>query len=108
MSQSSVVYQGVVAPDALRVRIEQGESGYDLTTVTDAAIIVRLPDGTVVTWPASIEGTPAPAELNVVHTFAPSDTAQLGTHRYFVELTVPGGVTRTEPQSFEVVNAFWA
>jgi hypothetical protein len=96
----------VVAPDALRVRVTQGESGYDLTTVTEAVLIVRLPDCTVVSWPATIEGTPTVTELAVTHTFAPSDTAQIGTHRYFVELTVPGGTTRTEPMAFEVVDAF--
>ena len=86
------LYQGSVAPDAYPLRVFSGDSGLDMTTVTNGVIVVLKPDGTIVTWAAVISGALV-SELTLTHNFspAPSDLDLAGEHVFYALLTVPGG-----------------
>lgn len=98
-----VVMRGAVAPEALTVEVDQGDSGVDLTTVTGASMLVRYPNGDEETWEATTS-SPTPTSLVVAHTFVDGDTDELGEYRVVVALAVPGGTIRAPSRGFRVVD----
>lgn len=108
MSGTNIVYQGAVAPEAIRIKVLQGSSGIDLTTVTAAAFQVRQPSGAVLTWAAAIQVGATATQLTAVHTFILADTEQLGRHVIQAKLTVPAGIVRSVPATFQVIDPLLA
>lgn len=104
-SVTPIVRQGAVAPEALAIKVSQGDSTVDLSTATAVSIHVRKPDGETATWTAAIVSRTT-VLLVASHSFAIGDTVQLGEHALYVSITVPGGVVRSEPQAFKVVPPF--
>lgn len=100
---SGWIYQGAKAPEAYVLNIVPGDSGVDLSTVTDAGFSVRLPSGSETTWAGSMSNQAA-ATLRVTHTFDSGGTETATTGRYVVYavLTIPSGIVRTEPLTLQV------
>lgn len=109
MSNLTNLYQGAVAPETYAVGLVPGDSGLDLSTVSDAKFEVLKPDGTIVEWAGSLSNQTA-TTLTVTYSLAasPSDLADSGIYKFFVKVTVPGGFLTSErwddyiPSIFEV------
>lgn len=101
---TNIVYQGAVAPEAFRLKVIQGASGIDLTTVTAIVFKVRPPNGVLMTWAAAISSGATTTTLQAVHTFSAPDTAQLGRHVLVAHLTLASGTVRTVPATLQVVD----
>lgn len=103
----TTIYQGAVAPEALAINVVPGQSGLDLSTVTAATLSVKDLAGTVSTWSATRSNQTA-STLTLTHTLVAGDTAVLGLHIVYANLTVPGGTIRTIPKTFTVADPFTA
>lgn len=101
------VYQGALSPDALDVAVGQYDpADPDPSTATAAAIAVRAPNGEEFSWTASLTATPGTLPIHVTHPWVATDLTQKGDYSVVVELTLPGGVYRTAPRVFRVVDEF--
>ncbi len=111
----SELYQGAVAPEAYCQNITPGESGLDLSTVTEAVFRVLKPGALVWTsWEATLSNQTS-TTLRLTHAFpafdedTPSDVDLAGLWKIFAVLTVPSGIVkctriaRLVRSSFEVV-----
>lgn len=89
------LYQGAVAPETYILKVQTGDSGLDMTTVSAAVIKVHK-GGAVATWTAALSGATA-ALVTLTHSFsaAPSEADVTGDYIIWAELTVPGGTLTT-------------
>lgn len=111
------VYQGAQAPQAYVLDITPGDSGVDLSTVTDAEFQVLRPDGTEVTWAADMSNQTATTLTLTYEYVTPdpqanppvlSDLAQADRYVILAVLTIPSGVVPCEPRALHVRGKFEA
>lgn len=100
---SDWIYQGAKAPEAYVLNVVPGDSGVDLSDVTDADFSVRLPSGSETTWSGTMSNQTA-STLRVTHTFDASgtETATPGKYVVYAVLTLPSGTVRTAPRVLQV------
>ena len=104
---AAVVYAGAVAPESLKVTVAQGSSGIDLTTVTAAQLLVKKPDGTTLSWSATISAATA-TSLTLTHVFSAADVDVTGIYVVVPKLTVPAGFVRGVPKKLTALDPFQA
>jgi|CXWL01.1.fsa_nt_gi hypothetical protein len=102
---SGVVYLGPVAPEAYVVDVVPGTSGVDLSTVTDAALLVLRPDGAEVVWSVTRSNQTA-STLTLTHVFEATDVDVVGEYGVYAAMTIPAGTVRSEPRSFPGLGRF--
>lgn len=100
------IYAGAVAPEAVRVKVTQGDAGIDLTTATAVDMVVRRADGGIVTWASTIVAGATPTQLIAEHVLVAGDADLVGTYVVVVRLTVPGGTIRSVPRALPVLDPF--
>lgn len=100
---SDWIYQGAKPPEAYVLNVVPGDSGVDLSDVTDADFSVRLPSGAETTWAGTMTNQTA-STLRVTHTFdsGGTETATSGKYVVYAVLTLPSGVVRTVPRVIHV------
>lgn len=96
-----------VAPYALQMVVSQGlgQPTVDLTTVSAAVFKMKRPDGSVVTWTATLSAA-SQTSLTLTYLYAAGDLVQLGQWTAVANMTVPGGTVKSDPMSFTVVDEF--
>ena len=97
---------GAVAPESLRIVVNQGASDIDLTTATAVTlVIVKKGDNTRQTWTGCVINSKTVTKLTLTHTFQPGDVPRTGTYSVIAMVTIPTGVVRARCGSFNVVAA---
>lgn len=89
------LYVGATSPEPLRVTTEQGDTGFDLSTVTAGEIRVKKPNGAIATLAATITAQ-SPTSITLSHTFAAGEIDVAGPWHIYARHTVPGGFVRSE------------
>lgn len=96
-----------MAPESYVLNIVPGDSGLDLSTVTDADLIVCLPDGTRDTWvPVMSNQTATTLTLTFTFDATDSEVAAAGDLVVFASLTIPSGIMTTERVRRRVIPLF--
>jgi hypothetical protein len=104
-----VLYQGMVAPQGLRMTIApsgQSDDDVDLSTTSAAELRVGKPSGRRVVWGARIVGSPEVTGVVVEHPLASGDLDEVGEYVVFAVLTVTGGEVETEPRVVKVKDPY--
>ena len=97
---------GAVAPESLRVAINQGNSGIDLTTATAVQlVVVKKGDNTRQLWTGCAINSQTQTRMVITHTFGPGDVSREGVYSVIAMVTVPSGVVRAKCGTFRVVNS---
>ena len=95
---------GAVAPESIRIVINQGSSGVDLTTATAVqVVVVKKVDNTRQLWTGLDINSQTTTKLTVTHTFQPGDTSRVGTYSVTAMVTIPTGAVRARCGTFRVV-----
>jgi hypothetical protein len=96
---------GAVAPESIRIVINQGSSGVDLTTATAVQVVVtKKGDNTRQVWTGCTINSSTATKLTVTHTFQPGDTSRAGTYLVTAMVTISTGTVRARCGSFRVVS----
>ena len=98
----ATVQRNAVAPVALQITVNAGNSGIDLTEMTAAVLIVLKPDGTEHTWTAVLDADENIAVLE--YAFAAGAVEVTGTYVATPYFTSPGGVYPANSITFDVVG----
>jgi hypothetical protein len=103
----SNLYQGALAPEAYVMNLTPGDSGLDLSTVTDADLIVSKPDGTVETW-APVMSNQTATTLTLTFEFDATDSEVDVPDEYIIyaKLTIPSGTMTSERVRRRVIPRF--
>lgn len=107
MSTPAYLYVGAVASESYAMIVTAGDSGLDLSTVTDATFCVLKPDGTETTWSVSLSSQSA-SSLTLTHAFG-SGTSELdaeGEWRIYARLTTADGYMRTTTAKLIVLGEY--
>lgn len=102
---ANIVYRSPRAPEAFFEIVNQDDTGLDMTTVTAATYSVKDPLGIHYTWDCILINQ-STANVTVVHPFVSGDLDITGDYEIFANLTIPGGVVRTVPKQFTVVEEY--
>jgi RES domain-containing protein len=96
---------GAVAPESLKVIINQGSSGVDLTTATAVQLVViKKGDNTRQSWTGCVINSQTLTTLAVTHTFQPGDVGREGVYSVIATVTIPSGTVRARCGTFRVVG----
>ena len=97
---------GAVAPESLRVVINQGASGVDLTTATAVQLVViKKVDNTRQLWTGCTINSQTTTKLTITHTFQPGDVSRVGVYSVVAMVTIPTGSVRARCGTFSVVSS---
>lgn len=102
------LYKGAVAPETYKALILTGSSGLDMTTVTAAVFLIEKPNGSTVSWTASISGATT-TQLTLTHQFNTIGFSEVdvdGEYHVYARLTVPGGFMGTTRVNVPVKDEF--
>jgi hypothetical protein len=100
---TGIIYLGAVAPEALIIDALTGDSGIDMSTITDGEFMIRKPDGSEVTLAGTISNQSA-AGLRLTHLWLAGEVDQLGHWCIIGAFTLPSGTVRTFPQRRNVLD----
>ena len=98
---------GMRSPQGYVTDLVPSTNGEDLSTVTAAVLQAQRPDGTVVTWAATLSNKTT-TTITVSHVYASdgSDLNQQGVWSVFAQLTLPGGSIDSDPIPLFVSGPF--
>lgn len=98
-------YVGAVAPEAMLCRMVSGQSGLDLTTATGGSFRVKKPDGTIVTWSATLSAATATSVL-MTYLYQAGDLDLAGKYIVVPKLAFVSGSVQGSAFSRTIIDPF--
>lgn len=103
---TATVYVGAVSPESFAMDVTPGESGVDLSTVTEAVLYALKPSQEIASWTADLSEQTADA-LTVSYSFpGTSPVDEEGDWKVYALLTLPDGTVRTTSVTLRVLGRF--
>lgn len=105
---SEGLYQNAVAPEQFIVDFVPGDSGLDLTLVTDVDFKVMKPDGSIATWSTVTLTNQTATTLTGTFSFhaSNSEVDLSGLYIVYAVLTIPSGKLKSERMELSVHHQF--